>query len=280
MKTIAARVPVGEMLIDKYQGGVNQNIVDKIAAKWDDSAAGCVILNLRKNGEYAVLDGQHRVLAAQKIGVAELSALVFIDKTYEEEARLFVQLNTKHNVSTFDRFKANLIGGNTREKTISHTVKELGLLISHDNSHNPKAIRSVNSLYKLYDNFGLSHLKLVLGTLQAAFEGYDDNAAYSAEAIGGMSQFFHRYPEAVTKILIEKLKKYSPTTICGMSLQRRDRGQSSWVGWGRAITGIYNYGYATTSSKRLPMDRWDRVKYTPAGQKKSRLKSVERLSRR
>lgn len=262
-ETIAARIPVSEMVVDEYQGHVNQRLVDKIAAEWDDAAAGAVILNMRDNDVYAVLDGQHRVLAAQKIFVTELNALVFVGKTREEEAKLFVQLNTKHNVRPLDKFKANLFSGSVREKNINRAVVELGLAVR--DYKDPKCVRSVLCLTEMYDNHGLAHLKAVLGSLQAAFGHYSDTLAYSDPAIRSMSAFIYRYPEASIVRLIDKLKNYTPTTIHGMAIQRKDPGQSAWMGWGKVFTGIYNSGFKSSSSKFLPMNRWDRLTYTPKG---------------
>jgi hypothetical protein len=263
-ETVAARVAISEMTIDEYQGHVNKNLVEKIAAEWDESAAGAVILNLRESDQYAVLDGQHRYLAAKKAGVKDLNALVFIGKTREEEAKLFVQLNTKHNMQAMDRFKANLFSGATRETAIRNVVEGVGLLITSDGA-NPKAVRSVVALTELYENFGLNHLAKVLGALKDIFGAYDDPIAFSDAAIRGMSALLYRYPEVDMNRLIAKLTKHSPRTIQGMASARMGVGRSSWLCWGEVMTNLYNHGVRTDSAYYLPTDRWEKAVYSPKG---------------
>lgn len=264
-ETIAAIIPVDEMIIDKtYQGHLNDALTERIAHRWDNSSAGAVILNLREDDTYAVLDGQHRVTAARKAGVKELAALVFIGKSHEEEARLYVELNTKHNVTPLDRFRAKLTAGTKREKEILLAAQELGLKI--ESNPGPTSIRGVVALTRMYDNFGLSHIKMVLGTLQATFGSYEEVATYAEEAILGMSGFIARYPNADLKKFIEKVRKHSPTTVRGMAKARVDLGQSAWIGWGRTVTSIYNKGLHGAAV--LNPDLWNKAKFSPKGREK------------
>ena len=267
-ETIGARIPLKEMIVDsEYQGHVNEILVEKISKNWKDSAAGAIILNLREDNTYAVLDGQHRVLAAQKRGVTELNALVFIGKSRQEEAELFVQLNFKHNVRPFDRFRANLMAGKIVEKNIVAILRELGLKLSeHPNKTNEGGVRCIVALKNIYELHGGPHLKTVMGVLQAAFAQYPDKGkAYGDEAVKGTSQFIFRYPEADISKLIQRMSVYAPTTIQGIAVTKIDPGQNKWVGWGRALTGIYNYGVRSAHPNYLPSDRWNKTIYSPAG---------------
>lgn len=267
-EALVSKIPVGEMVVDpEYQGHVNKGLVDRIAKRWDDAAAGAVVLNWREDNTYAVLDGQHRVLAAQRAGVTDLNALVFVGKTKKEEATLFVQLNTKHNVLSIDRFRANLAGGGVSEKNIVQALREVGLDIGL-NGPRPDGtkIQCVNTLSSIYTNHGLAHFKIVAGILTSAFHGYPDRyKAYAGNMWEAVSQFVYRYPEADISRLIQKLKEKSPTVIGGMADAATGPGQSAWMGFGKVITGLYNVGYRTTYGGYLPPERWLKKFYTPAG---------------
>jgi hypothetical protein len=267
-ETIAARVPLNEMVVEEYQGHVNQSLVEKIAKNWSDPAAGAVILNLREDNTYAVLDGQHRVLAARKVGQTELNALVFVGKTIEEEARLFVQLNTKHNVSSRDRFKANLFAGRTQEKNIRLILREVGLDVGVAGpSRDGRVMQCPSVLLEVYEAFGPAHLKTVAGILTAAYDQYDDRAkGYCGPSWMAVSQMLFRYAKEInTQRLIQKLKEKSPTVLQGMADMNTAPGQSMWLGWGKTITGMYNHGFRSSYSGYLPPMRWDQRRYTPAG---------------
>lgn len=263
-EAVQARIPVSEMVVDEYQGHVNAGLVQRIAKAWDDAAAGAVILNMRDNDQYAVLDGQHRVLAAKKCGVQSLNALVFVGKSREDEARLFVQLNTKHNVRPMDRFRASLFSHSKREVEIAKIVEDLGLSIK-EAPQDPTAIRAVVSLINVYDNFGPAHLRTALGILQSSFSAYKEVAAFSDAAIRAAAAFIHRYPEASIPKLINKLSAVSPNTIKGMAAAKKELGQAEWQGWGRTFTSLYNHGIRSNSPHYLPTDRWDKIVYSPGG---------------
>ena len=265
-ETIAAQVPISEMIIDEYQGHVNERIVEKIAKEWSDSAAGAIILNMREDDTYAVLDGQHRYLAAKKVGVQALNALVFVGKSREEEAKLFVQLNTKHQVMAFDRFRAYLLSGSKREQDITKIVEELGLKVSNV-PNSAKAVRSVVTLGKIYDTLGPAHLKVVLGVLNAAFDSYADQQAYGGGMLEGMSQLLFRYPEVNIPYLTKKLSRYSPSTIRGMAATKKSLGETEGMTWGKTFTGIYNHGIGAGRANYLDPVRWNKAKYTPKGLK-------------
>lgn len=278
--TVAARVPLSEMVVDEYQGHVNQALVDKIAERWDDSAAGAIILNFREDYTYAVLDGQHRVLAAKKRGEpTELNALVFVGKSKEEEARLFVMLNTKHNVRTMDRFRANLVAGCTAEKNIVRSLREVGLDVALSG---PKIdhLQCPGYLTKIYNDFGPTAFKTAVGIITSAFSKHEDRMkAYSGPAIYGLAQVLFRFPEINIQRLINKLAERAPTTLTGMAALRRDPKQEEWVGWAKVMVGLYNSGFKSNFSSYLPIDRLDKKKYTPMALasikvKKSRVDSL------
>jgi len=280
--TVAASVPVSEMIVDTYQGHVSKHLVDKIAANWNESAAGAVILNLREDNTYAVLDGQHRVLAAKMVGVTELPALVFIGKSRQEEAKLFVLLNTKHNVRPVDRFRANLFSGGSDERVIVNILKEVGLEAGLNGPKND-TIQSVGRLMDIFKNFGGGHLRTVVGVLTSAFHGYPDRQrGYHAAWIDAVSQFIYRYPDASVPRLIEKMRQTGPTVLTGMAESKRESGRLSWVGHGKALTSLYNAGYRSSSNKYLPPSAWDKNVFSPAGKKVVRanaLKNIEKIQR-
>lgn len=275
-ETIPERVKVSDIIVDQYQGHVNKSLVEHIAKNWDEDAAGAIVLNLRKNGTYAAVDGQHRVLAARIAKIESLRALVFIEKTPKQEAELFVMLNRKHNVQPLDRFRANLFAGCTDEKNVNAALEEVGLGIAAApgwRANFGKHILCVGRLMEIYRNFGLAHFKTVVGTLASAYKGYDDPKAYVAEAFGGLSQFIFRYPDADLKRVIQKLSERAPTVMLGMAAVKRDRGQDASMGWGKALTSLYNAGYRRNFGNYLSDEVWNKKMASPAG-KVNRIKSA------
>lgn len=263
-----AFVPIGEMIVDQaYQGRSNTRIVNKIAENWDNDLAGVVVLSYR-DGKYYVVDGQHRVLAAQKAGVYKLRALIYEDKPQVEEAGMFTGLNFKHNTRLADVFKSNLLAGHTKEREINHAVHEIGMRVA-DVPHDPMALRSVSTLYNIYENYSLDLLRTVLDIVKRAFGSYPDfQKAVSAEALLGLTRMLHRYPDLDKERLINAISKVAPTTLAGTASLIRDErslGANRAIAFGIALTNLYNSGLNRRNAAYLPLDKWTKQVYSPKG---------------
>lgn len=82
----------------------------KISSEWSWVAFGVLTVAQRPSGEYWVIDGQHRKLAADKrTSVDKLPCLVFETEAVEEEAEGFLQANTLRGpVSSYDKYRCKL----------------------------------------------------------------------------------------------------------------------------------------------------------------------------
>jgi ParB-like nuclease domain len=108
-------IPITSLRIDsEYQRGLIGSRVDKISNDWSWVACGCVLVALRGagSGEYYVIDGQHRVAAAERANIPELPCLVFESLTHVDEAQGFLSANTSRRViNIIDRYRAMLVIG-------------------------------------------------------------------------------------------------------------------------------------------------------------------------
>jgi Family of unknown function (DUF6551) len=100
-------LPVNELKIDpRYQRVLQESKVKRMIVDWSDDEAGVIEVSRRSNGDLIVMDGQHRMIAARRLGITHLRALVHDGMTYPAEARLFVRLNTErtkpNKLSTFN----------------------------------------------------------------------------------------------------------------------------------------------------------------------------------
>lgn len=105
-------IPKGDLKIDhSYQRDkINQVRVNEFSSAWDWVKMGVLSVSLR-DGQWYVMDGQHRKLAADKRSdISELPCMVFDIEDQKTEAAMFVGLNSnKTAVSGVDRFKALLV---------------------------------------------------------------------------------------------------------------------------------------------------------------------------
>lgn len=123
-------------LLDKkvlqiHQDYQRQAIMFKIRAittTWSWVACGAIIVG-KRCGEYWVIDGQHRVLAAQqRADIAALPCLVFETESVQQEARGFLDANGgRKPISSIDKFRASIAAGDETAQYVSSLFDDLGI---------------------------------------------------------------------------------------------------------------------------------------------------------
>ena len=108
-------VEIGSMVIDdRYQRPLNRGsikTISTIAANFRWSCFTPVLLAPIEGGQFAVIDGQHRVHAALMCGIASVPAMV-IPIAATEQAMAFVAVNTaRTNMSQYNLYRAGLAAG-------------------------------------------------------------------------------------------------------------------------------------------------------------------------
>mgnify|MGYP002682237103 CR=1 FL=1 len=86
-------VPTKELEVDHaYQRDqINERRVQELSRAWDWVACGCLVVALREDNRWFIVDGQHRKLAAELRGdIPELPCLVFETTGRREEALGFL----------------------------------------------------------------------------------------------------------------------------------------------------------------------------------------------
>jgi hypothetical protein len=108
-------IPVRELKVDsEYQRSLAGSRVDKMSDDWSWVACGSITVALRGpgSGDYYVIEGQHRVAAAERAGIVELPCMVFESLTHIDEAHGFLDTNTaRRAMSVIDRYRALLVVG-------------------------------------------------------------------------------------------------------------------------------------------------------------------------
>jgi len=78
-----------------YQRPVEPEDVDRLIAKWDDRLLTPIVVSFR-DGNFNVVDGQHRIAAMRKMaggGDVIIPCIIYTDLTYEQEAELYYMLD-------------------------------------------------------------------------------------------------------------------------------------------------------------------------------------------
>jgi len=159
---------------DYYQRDISERRINSIVNGFNWRAFGAIYLSIR-NGEPYVVDGGHRVEAALRMGIKEVPAIIYEGLTYEEEARMFVDLNGDRGpVPAISRFKARLEYREPKAQSIKEISEKCGFKICLTT---PKGyacnyqISAVGALENIYDIGGRSLLEDTLNIIAAACKG-------------------------------------------------------------------------------------------------------------
>lgn len=241
------QIPWTDLNVDvSYQRDISNHKVSKISRIFDPDAFGYLIVGMRTDGTFWVIDGQHRWKAMQEIGWTDqnVPCFVLIGTTPEIEARLYDLYNGNRGMPRIaERFKARLRHGDPEAVVIREIVHEVGYHLFFSRGSLPRGhIGAVNSLIRVHQQGKPGDLFKVL-TLCRELWG-DDPAGVSGDLIMGMYAFTSRYRDQFEMAkLIDKLKGTSPTGLVNRGRQVSEVvGGAVYVGIARAILKAYNDG--------------------------------------
>lgn len=226
----------------KFLAGAIEDIlpINKLEIRWDDAQQPFVQKhgdNIAKdfnwelmnqvyvtgpfsNGKYHIIDGQHRVYAAGKIGGEKECVIcrVYPPMDKAHAAWLFHELNSKRRKpQALSLFRTAVTSGHEPEATISKIVKGVGFAIgsSSSSNHNISGIKALEYVYRLG---GSDHPKLLCNTLVAIRNTWsaDEPSVTDSIIIRSFGLFLHSFPEAKLKRTQENVcKTYTPSRFVG-----------------------------------------------------------------
>ena len=142
-------VEVSKLKIDKYQRLLNISLANKISNEFDFNLVGLITVSYRE-GQYNVIDGQHRVYGATLAKIPMLMCQILKDLSYQEEAQLFNDLNgIRKRVSIYDIYNADIEAGDKQILDIKKCVELNGMSIARKVGENKiSAINQLKAIYK------------------------------------------------------------------------------------------------------------------------------------
>lgn len=111
-----------------YQRDVMQDKVKAITSSWSWLSLGALVVGER-DGEFWVIDGQHRALAAKRRSdITMLPCVIFQTQDVKTEARGFLDLNTgRKPVTAIAKQKAMVAAGDDVATYVNQVFQDLGL---------------------------------------------------------------------------------------------------------------------------------------------------------
>jgi hypothetical protein len=161
-----------------------------------------------RHGFYCV-DGQHRIVALQKLGLGDwlVDCLVHVDADTEAKAcQLFLTLNNRSPVSSFDTFEKEVKAGHADAVGSSAVAASKGLRVSRTAAEG--AITAVAALKKAYAHDSGASLGCALEIILKAWG--NSPAALEGKLIEALSVIIHTYNGQVDQgALASKMAKFN-----------------------------------------------------------------------
>jgi hypothetical protein len=184
-----------EFSIDlKVQRALNEARADAMSEDFQPHALGIITASKRADSHIYVLDGGHRISAARKADYDGLIACrLFENLTLQEEASLFLTLNSSRAVQAIDRFKVRITEGEPVAVGINKVLKTYGLHVDWANNQSLGVISAIGALETVYTGANVREkgeypelVDKVVRTLNKAYGERADRSTYSRIMLEGL----------------------------------------------------------------------------------------------
>lgn len=115
----------------EYQRTASPSLIKSIKDSWDWRAAGVLVVSKRDN-QHFVIDGQHRLRAAQSIAeIDKLPCIIFDGLSLSEEAAALAEINSnRKSMSAIDKFRARLLSGDQLASYVNNRIEAMNFRVA------------------------------------------------------------------------------------------------------------------------------------------------------
>ncbi len=165
-------IDTNRLLLDpSYQRGISRighSTIKKIIGQFDWMKFGALIV-AESDAGFAVIDGQHRAIAAIHLQLPKVPALVG-SADHVAQATAFVGINkNRTRVGPLDEYRAALVAGDADAMAVRNILDKLGILLEAQTGIiRPGRTRAIRTLLALVKNMGIGELGYILETLTDA----------------------------------------------------------------------------------------------------------------
>lgn len=144
-------VPVSELSVDpRVQRPLDTRKAQRIVERFNPAALGILTVSKRRDLSMVVLDGQTRLEAVRRLTDAngKLPCRIFTGLTLEQEAQMFLDLNTTTKPRLIDSYQVRVVAGDEIAKGINEIIRPYGWDIK--NSPEKGYIQGIAAIEKIY----------------------------------------------------------------------------------------------------------------------------------
>jgi hypothetical protein len=216
-------IKITELYVDhEYQRNAKSDASRKNIAymKENFNWAHCgalIVSRMPAKNQYAVVDGQHRLLTAlARNDIPELPCVVISEQDFQRQARSFVVINSNRvTLNSLAKFHAAVAAGDPDAVAVKDIVTECGLDIPRSpvpkGDTDPKQLQCVGSLVSLLGSYSRKQIVWALTIIPEAYG--DTKGQMRASLIKALVEFIKSTPDANRARMIEVLQGIDPEEL-------------------------------------------------------------------
>ena len=237
-----AIIPIDLLDVDYAYQRVRTSHVNEIHDEWDNDQCDYLIVSYRDDKFY-IIDGQHRYYAALMKGIENLPCIIRTGLAMEDEARIFVKMNTSRKpLKPYDTYKANIANGNESipevktDMGVKRVCDKHNIVVCKDNDKcDARKLRSLTTVRRIVSTHGESGLDWIFETMKQT-NWYDCGEAYMDVILAALKTFYFDNLNDLDKArakIIKIMNSYSPTELIS-------HANANYIGYGRysSLTNI------------------------------------------
>lgn len=210
-------LPVSELRIDAGYQRPLRSKVRRMVQMWNYDLCDVVLVSYR-DGKFYVVDGQHRVEAARRVGVEMLACQLLEGLTRIDEARRFVAQNTTAStLSPYDTFGANLLLGDPIDTAIKEICDKWEIKIGTANIKSIARLGGLKEAREIVKCHGEKAFNWMLCVLHDA-HWHLEIGGHSAIILKALREVYKEFN--FTKHVVGILRGHTPRAINAMAQAR------------------------------------------------------------
>ncbi len=176
-----------------------------------------IVCHVPEKKQYAVMDGQHRYLAAKaRPDIPELPCVVISGQDAKQQAKSFVVINEKRvAMNAFAKFHASVAAGEPDAVAVQEILDECRIEVPRSpvmkGETGPRQTQAIGTLTRMLSTHSRKHIKWALTIIPEAYG--DSVGALRAQMITALVEFIKANPETDRERMLRVLADVDPEQL-------------------------------------------------------------------
>ncbi len=257
-------LPVKDLDVDPrvQRAYVRLDRVERIKSEFNPLAIGRIHVSLRKDRSWKVLDGWHRLLAVRELtdNQGEIPCTVYEHLSLEEEAHLFLWLNSGERPTVIDRYNVSLVAGDETTLAIDQILHSLGWKVAPTGGQGQlSCVKTIQALYQRseQEEEDPNLLFMALKTINASWGTATDAA--QAHIVMGLGRFWGEYRDKINyDRLVNALQKIGNPMDLTITSKQLATLQKRKLAMAVAAVVVDNYNRGLSAGSRSALPQWSK----------------------